>query len=289
MKPFYFVFTLFLFFSCKEEKPTTVVKTDSEKPVEKQEPKKIDPNKTYVYLTFDDGPVPGTMNIMKVAKEKNIPVTFFEIGQNIGKSAPQRKILEDLKSEPLATVGNHSYTHASGRYNYFYSRPDVVLKDFLRSKDTLRLKTMITRMPGRNIWRLKYVNKVDNKRTIPAADLLAKNGFEIYGWDVEWQGKHKRLVGDFQNMFARIKEVSTNHHEATPKHVVLLTHDYYFESEYGQDQLRKLIDQIKSDSSYAFGKLEDYPQIEVKKPSVKKDSAALTKKPNAITKKKQSA
>lgn len=289
LKSLYLTSILFLFFSCKKETSKQTATETPQKTEIKPEPKRIDPNKTYIYLTFDDGPVPGTMGILAIAKEKNIPVTFFEIGQNIGHSASQKKILEDLKAEPSVTVGNHSYTHASGRYNFFYSQPETVLKDFFRSRDTLKLKTHISRMPGRNIWRLKYVSKEDNHRTIPAANLLAKNGFEIYGWDVEWQGKHKKLVGDYQHMLAEIKEVSAYHHEATPKHVVLLTHDYFFESQYGQDQLRKLIDAIKADSTYDFGKLEDYPQIPFKKPVIAKDSATAAKKTPAATKKMHSA
>jgi hypothetical protein len=36
------------------------------------------------------------------------------------------------------------------------------------------------------MWRIKGRSKNDVSSGIAAADLLAKNGFSLFGWDLEW-------------------------------------------------------------------------------------------------------
>jgi peptidoglycan/xylan/chitin deacetylase (PgdA/CDA1 family) len=64
-----------------------------------------------VYLTFDDGPVPGpTEFVLDVLRDNAIKGTFFCIGQNIEKH-PQilRHIMEEGHS-----IGNHTFNHLNG-------------------------------------------------------------------------------------------------------------------------------------------------------------------------------
>lgn len=64
-----------------------------------------------IYLTFDDGPVPGpTEFVLKQLGRFSIPATFFCIGDNIQKH-PQifQRIVEDGHS-----IGNHTVNHANG-------------------------------------------------------------------------------------------------------------------------------------------------------------------------------
>lgn len=64
-----------------------------------------------IYLTFDDGPVPGpTEFVLDVLRNKAIKATFFCIGQNIEKN-PQ--ILRRIISEGHR-VGNHTFNHLNG-------------------------------------------------------------------------------------------------------------------------------------------------------------------------------
>ncbi len=64
-----------------------------------------------VYLTFDDGPVPGaTPWVLHTLDEFKIKATFFCVGDNVRKHA-------DIYSEILKkghTVGNHTYNHLNG-------------------------------------------------------------------------------------------------------------------------------------------------------------------------------
>src|SRR5688572_10015961 len=64
-----------------------------------------------LYLTFDDGPVPGpTEFVLDTLKKFDAKATFFCIGENIRKHpAVFEKI---VKANHL--VGNHTYNHLNG-------------------------------------------------------------------------------------------------------------------------------------------------------------------------------
>lgn len=65
----------------------------------------------HLYLTFDDGPVPGpTEFVLDVLSSFNAKATFFCIGDNVGKH-PQiyRKVIDAGHS-----IGNHTLHHVNG-------------------------------------------------------------------------------------------------------------------------------------------------------------------------------
>lgn len=83
-----------------------------------------------LYLTFDDGPVPGpTEFVLGVLHRYSVKATFFCIGDNIGKHPAlfQRLVDEGHK------VGNHTYHHLNG----WRTRPDAYLEDVRRCDDLL--------------------------------------------------------------------------------------------------------------------------------------------------------
>lgn len=67
-----------------------------------------------IFLTFDDGPVPGpTEFVLETLKKFNARATFFCIGENVGKHpAVFKKIQSDGH-----TIGNHTFNHLKG-WNY---------------------------------------------------------------------------------------------------------------------------------------------------------------------------
>ncbi|MTI20461.1 polysaccharide deacetylase family protein [Fulvivirga sp. RKSG066] len=68
-------------------------------------------NNKEIYLTFDDGPIPGlTEYILDVLKDYNVKATFFCVGENIkkNKSIAERALREGHR------LGNHSYNHCNG-------------------------------------------------------------------------------------------------------------------------------------------------------------------------------
>jgi peptidoglycan/xylan/chitin deacetylase (PgdA/CDA1 family) len=69
------------------------------------------PDQKNIYLTFDDGPIPGvTEFVLDVLSQSLIKATFFCIGDNI------RKHPEILKkvSEAGHSIGNHTFNHLKG-------------------------------------------------------------------------------------------------------------------------------------------------------------------------------
>lgn len=78
-----------------------------------------------LYLTFDDGPVPGpTEFVLETLNRYSIKATFFCIGDNIGKHPG---IFQRLVEEGHE-VGNHTYHHLNG----WATRPDAYLEDIRR-------------------------------------------------------------------------------------------------------------------------------------------------------------
>lgn len=72
---------------------------------------KLPNNKNKIYLTFDDGPIPGpTEWVLDILKRYNIPATFFCVGDNIRKHPSiYKRIIDEGHS-----VGNHSFNHVNG-------------------------------------------------------------------------------------------------------------------------------------------------------------------------------
>ncbi|HNW50011.1 MAG TPA: polysaccharide deacetylase family protein [Prolixibacteraceae bacterium] len=67
-----------------------------------------------VYLTFDDGPVPGvTPAVLKILQHYGIKATFFCVGENVCKHPD---VFELIKEKGHA-VGNHTYNHLHGLKN----------------------------------------------------------------------------------------------------------------------------------------------------------------------------
>jgi peptidoglycan-N-acetylglucosamine deacetylase len=64
-----------------------------------------------LYLTFDDGPIPGpTEFVLDVLSKNKIKATFFCIGDNVRKHP---KIFDRVVEEGHA-IGNHTFNHLSG-------------------------------------------------------------------------------------------------------------------------------------------------------------------------------
>ncbi len=64
-----------------------------------------------LYLTFDDGPVPGpTEFILDILKQHAIPATFFCIGDNVQKHPEVFKRIVEAGH----VAGNHTFNHLNG-------------------------------------------------------------------------------------------------------------------------------------------------------------------------------
>ena len=221
-----------------------------------------DPNKRYIYLTFDDGPNRGTKNLLKITNKYQIPITAFVVGKHAYDSKTQSKELEELENDQLVEIANHSYSHAANRYSDFYKNPENVIRDFDRARDSLKFKNKYARTPGRNIWRTAHINNTDIKTSKIGADELQKAGYVLVGWDLEWKPDHSmKLKGSHKEMAKRVDSIFFNDLEKTSRHLVFLTHDQYLQDDESVKELDLFISGLQNSNRFEFRKISDYPNI----------------------------
>jgi peptidoglycan-N-acetylglucosamine deacetylase len=220
-------------------------------------------HKKKIYLTFDDGPNKGTMNVLNAVKEDSIPASFFIVGKHVFDSPEQMAGWQQLKADSTIELCNHSYTHALNHYTRFYQHPDSVIKDFEHNQQELNFNTHIVRMPGRNAWRIDSVNHTDIKESEGAIDSVHEAGYAVMGWDVEWMFDHKTLslTKDPDLLLRQIQNMLDANKTKTSGHLVLLAHDQSFQSEAAVEQLHYLFRRLKENPEYELELAHNYPGI----------------------------
>ena len=130
---------------------------------------KLTPSEPTVYLTFDDGPNPGTTAyILEQLKKYNAKATFFCIGNNVVKHPD---IYQEIFNGGHA-VGNHTYNHLNG----FKTKTPKYMEDVLMAKKYI--DSALFRPP---YGRIKKAQIRAIKNEMPAAKIIM--------WDI--------LSGDF--------------------------------------------------------------------------------------------
>lgn len=220
-----------------------------------------------IYLTFDDGPLPGTANIHAVLKKENVPAAMFMVGLHVETQPQGRALLADAKALPLVTVGNHSYSHANNQYKVYYSNTPAVIADMLRANRVLDLAVPVhARLPGRNVFRLGNVFSDDLSINVRQwekewldYELVAAAGFRIYGWDFEWvHSDDGTPVQTVDHLVSEIDHLFRYGRFTRKGKMILLMHDQMFQDKFnGTDNLTALIRALRK-RGYAFGDLATY-------------------------------
>jgi peptidoglycan-N-acetylglucosamine deacetylase len=269
-------YNLFFIVGCNEPTtthPTTTIKKDTLKTVVKEiikdsnslfEPTIItyDTTKKYVYLTFDDGPQSGTTACVEVCKKLGMKATFFMVGEHA--SSPNLKqIVKNIKySYPLLLLANHSTTHAHGKYHYFYNHEQMAANDFYLAQKTLNVPYKIIRLPGNTSWVTKG-NLRANKLTKPVCKILDSVGYNVIGWDVEWNfNRHTAYpVESPEKLMKVVNNAFATNDLQTKNHLVILTHDRMFRNKNHTDSLTKFIALLQQNKNYVFETLDHYPGL----------------------------
>lgn len=215
----------------------------------------------YIYLTFDDGPLNGSENIDEVILNEKLKISVFLVGEHAEMSKQLGSYYKLYEQNPYVEVYNHSFTHAHDKYKLFYSNPENVLADIQKNERQLNLRYKIVRLPGRNMWRLGGRKQDDGVSGSSAADLLAQNGYKLYGWDLEWQHKPKdgTPVESVDEMQREIENRLESGKTFTPNHIVLLIHDEMFQKKWEESELKQLIDRLRQHENYVFEHIRFYP------------------------------
>lgn len=215
----------------------------------------------YIYLSFDDGPLNGSENIDSVILAERLKISVFLVGEHAEKSKQLGTYYKLYEENPFVEVYNHSYTHANNKYELFYNNPENVLADIQKNEKLLNLRYKIVRLPGRNIWRVGGRKRDDGTSGSAAADLLEKNEYKVYGWDIEW--RHNASNGiPVQSVDEMIKEIETrleNGNTFTKGHIVILIHDEMFQKKWEESELKQLIDKMRLHQNYEFEHIRFYP------------------------------
>jgi len=218
------------------------------------------PRKT-IYLTIDDAPLNGSQYIDSVISAEKVKAGIFLVGNSIDGSHRFRKYHERLKSNPHIEIYNHSYSHAKHKYAAYYKNPQKVMEDFEKNEADFGISHKVARLPGRNLWQVGARKKNYRQTGATAAALLTDNGYQVFGWDIEWCYNCKdytpmqtvdELVDEVEALFARPAALFT------ANHVVLLMHDQMFAKCNNGNDLGLLIRRLK-ECGYTFGHLTDYP------------------------------
>ncbi len=213
-----------------------------------------------IYLTFDDGPVKASSYIMDIVRRDSIAVNVFVVGHKAVATSEARELVNKYRSNSLVEIGNHSFSHAGLKYKKFYSRPGTVISDILLNNDTLLLPYKTVRLPGRNVWRVNGRAKNDLQDANAAADSLAKLGYSIYGWDIEWRfDSLQQSFFSAVQMINAVKYLVQHNLSFTSGHIVILLHDPMLSDEYFRKQLALFIQAIKEIPLWKFCNLNDYP------------------------------
>ena len=213
-----------------------------------------------IYLTFDDGPLEGSEDVNEAVIREETKINVFVVGLNTQYSKRLQKYLHLYETNSWIEVGNHSFSHAHDDYYAFYNNPDTVLQDFLKNEKTLHLANKLTRLPGRNMWRLNDRRVNDVKSGSKAADTLFTNGFKVFGWDLEWchDPKSGVPIQTVEDMIYLIETSFSEKRTVTENHLVILCHDEMFRKSWEESELKQLIDKLRT-KGFKFGHLSEYP------------------------------
>lgn len=142
---------------------------------------KMNSSKT-LYLTFDDGPVPGiTPWVLLKLKEYNARATFFCIGENISKNPD---IFEQVLAEGHS-IGNHTFNHLNGW--------KTTLNDYLNNVQLAEEEIKKNTISSNRDWSIKETGENKKFRLFrpPYGKVTPKQinglhhlGYKIVMWDV---------------------------------------------------------------------------------------------------------
>jgi peptidoglycan/xylan/chitin deacetylase (PgdA/CDA1 family) len=248
---------------------TMVQGGDGKKPVADKHPVwhpvAYDPAKYYIYLSFDDGPQHGTVTCYDLCRKEGVKASFFMVGLHANRKSDGPRIVSMIRDAyPEILLANHSYTHAMGKYNFFYTHPSTAERDFIKAQDSLVPPFRIARLPGNNAWAEKGTIRA-SWLTKPVSRLLDSAGYHIIGWDLEWHfsKRTERPVQTPEQLAVQVDTLLANNRTHTPHHLVLLAHDRMFRNPADADSLAKFIAILKRNPRYVFETADHYPGVEI--------------------------
>lgn len=126
------------------------------------------------YLTFDDGPSPVTMQILKTLADYDIKATFFVTGENSEKN--EEVLLAAADAGHMVAV--HTYSH---QYKEIYASVDAYLQDFEQMQN--RITELTGQTPGIFRFAGGSVNVHNQYIYTELIAEMTRRGFVFYDWN----------------------------------------------------------------------------------------------------------
>ena len=146
---------------------------------------RMNPNEKAVYLTFDDGPIPGiTPWVLDLLDKYDIKATFFLVGDNIRKHPEEFKMI----LEHGHRVGNHTYNHIRG---FEYKAADYLANT---EKANEMIQSDLFRPPHGHMGMKQYY--------------ALREKYKIVMWDLVTRDYSKHLNGP--QVFTKVKKYVRN-------------------------------------------------------------------------------
>ncbi len=175
-----------------------------------------------IYLTFDDGPVPGvTERVISILERENVPATFFCNGANY----ENYERVADLYRSSILKVANHGYNHLSGWGSY-----GKVYVDNVTSGSEIT-RSLMFRPPYGQITVSQYH--------------ALKSRFKIIFWDL--------MLYDFDRTLSLEDMIGVLKNRVRPGSILLLHDNVNSRSPH---LLKRLID-VSRDMGYNFSSLKE--------------------------------
>jgi len=213
-----------------------------------------------IYLTFDDGPCAGSEKVNELAWKDSLSINVFLIGKKAFGANKNSYLLHDYIDNPYIEIGNHSYTHAERHYRRYFKEPLLVLDDFNRNRDSLKVANNFARLPGRNFFRVDSLSRNDISNGKEAADTLASRGYSVFGWDVEWRNKEDRSIHlhTGKEMLAITEKMLLDKKTFNNDRIIILLHDTELKDSAFRTELEDFIQLAKQDGRFRFEHLSAY-------------------------------
>lgn len=172
-----------------------------------------------VYLTFDDGPVPGVTDfVLKELEKRGQKATFFVVGDNVRKSPGlARQLIEEDHA-----LGNHTFNHLHGLKN----KTHHYLQNIDRCQKTI--EDLLSYSP-------RYFRPPYGMLKSAQAKSIHKE-FEIVMWSF--------LSGDFDSQLSP-KQILQKSVEGLSPGSILVFHDQEKTKEVIRDVLPRFLDAVK--------------------------------------------
>ncbi len=136
----------------------------------------VDPGSKVIYLTFDDGPGPYTMELLDLLDSYDVQATFFVVNRGY------YEVLKEM-ADRGHSIGVHTMSHS---YRQIYASPEAFFDDLYGMQKIIEeqtgVKTWLMRFPGGSS---NTVSRFNEGIMTTLTEAVEEAGFHYFDWNVD--------------------------------------------------------------------------------------------------------